>query len=115
MGSLAAGVILCSPGPAGADNAIGRWSDPPLGQWPLIPIHLVLLPDGKVLSYGTNQDGTQTGHLIYDVWDPRQGSISGGHLTLPNTTPDRLVLQRADRLATKRQCCAARRGQLASR
>jgi hypothetical protein len=27
--------------------------------WPIIPIHVVLLPDGRVMSYGTNQMGQQ--------------------------------------------------------
>src|SRR3954447_2654517 len=69
--------------PTTADR-IGAWSG--LAQWPLIPIHAVLLGDGRVLTYGTNADGQQTGHLIYDVWDPGAGLGDGSHLTLPNTT-----------------------------
>jgi YVTN family beta-propeller protein len=61
----------------------GAWSA--VGSWPLIPIHLVLMPDGRVLSYGTDGVGTQTGHSIYDVWDTALG-LGGGHLTLPNGT-----------------------------
>ena len=55
-------------------------------NWPLIPVHMVMLPDQRILTYGTNADGTQTGKFIYDVWDPA-GGLSGGHMTLPNTTP----------------------------
>ena len=52
----------------------------------------MILPDGKMMTVGSNVDGQQTGHLIYDIWDPKQGSVGGklttaGHLTLPNTTP----------------------------
>jgi hypothetical protein len=66
-----------------APNVTGAWS--PVISWPLIPLHMVLMPDGRVLSYGTKGDGTQTGHFIYDVWDPA-GGLSGGHSTLANPT-----------------------------
>src|SRR4051794_21405488 len=29
-----------------------------LVDWPIMPIHAVLLPDGRVLSYGTEPNGT---------------------------------------------------------
>jgi hypothetical protein len=61
----------------------GMWS--PVTNWPLIPIHAVLMPDGRVLTYGTDAAGQQTGRFIYDIWDPA-GGLDGGHLTLPNTT-----------------------------
>jgi YVTN family beta-propeller protein len=57
----------------------------PVSPWPLIAVHAVLMPDGRVMSYGTDGNGKQTGYFIYDVWDPASG-LSGGHLTLPNTT-----------------------------
>jgi YVTN family beta-propeller protein len=66
-----------------APNVTGAWS--PVISWPLIPLHMVLMPDGRVLSFGTNTDGTQTGYFIYDVWDPAAG-LSAGHTTLANTT-----------------------------
>lgn len=78
------GLLLPLAGAAGPAWAGGAWS--PLAGWPLIAIHAVLMPDGRVLSYGTTQDGIQTGAFIYDIWDPRDG-LDGGHLTLPNTTP----------------------------
>lgn len=64
-------------------NVRGEWSAP--GNWPLIAAHAVLIPDGRVLTYGTDGNGQQTGFFIYDVWDPAAG-LSAGHLTLPNTT-----------------------------
>ena len=54
--------------------------------WPIIPIHVVLLPDGRVMSYGTNETGQQGAQLVYDVWDPTQGTVSSSHMTLPNST-----------------------------
>jgi len=59
----------------------------PVVNWPLIPLHVILLPDGRVLSYGTDGQGNQTGQYIYDVWNPNQGTGTNAHLTLPNTTP----------------------------
>lgn len=64
-------------------NLRGMWS--PVTPWPLIPLHAVLLPDGRVMSYGTKADGTQTAYFIYDVWDP-VGGLAGGHSTLDNVT-----------------------------
>src|SRR5262249_32306178 len=39
-------------------------------------------PDGKILTYGTDQAGLQGAYKIYDVWDP----ITNTHTTLPNKT-----------------------------
>jgi hypothetical protein len=68
---------------AHADNVVGAWSPP--APWPLVAIHAVLTPDGRVLTYGTDANGIQTGLFIYDIWDPSAGP-AGGHVTLPNTT-----------------------------
>ena len=50
--------------------------------WPIVGIHSLLTPDGKVLTFGTNTSGAQTGELYYDVYDP----VSGTHNTLTHTT-----------------------------
>ena len=68
-----------------ADNGVGAWISPVDNNWPLIPVHAALTPDGRVLTYGTKSDGTQTGYFIYDVWDPTAG-LGGGHFTLNNMT-----------------------------
>ena len=54
--------------------------------WPVIPIHVILLPDGQVMSYGTTATGQQGAQLIYDVWDPSLGTDASAHLVLPNST-----------------------------
>ena len=59
----------------------GQWSG--VFDWPLIGIQSILTPDGKILTYGTDQFGRQGGALIYDVWDPATNT----HYTLPNKTP----------------------------
>jgi YVTN family beta-propeller protein len=73
---------LCST--SFADNIRGAWSPP--FAWPLIAAHAVLTPDGRVLTYGTDGNGIQTGLFIYDIWDPSVGPTAGGHLTMPNIT-----------------------------
>jgi hypothetical protein len=54
--------------------------------WPLIPLHAALLPDGRMLTYGTNESGQQGGQFSYAVWDPALGTGPEAHLLLPNTT-----------------------------
>ena len=67
-----------------ADASVkGMWSS--VYNWPLIAVHAVLLPDGRVLTYGSKADGTQGGSFIYDVWDSN-AAPDAGHLTLPNGT-----------------------------
>lgn len=61
----------------------GRWSN--VIDWPLIAVHSVLTPEGKVLSFGTTLEGTQGAHFHYDLWDPEVGTSQQSHLTLDNT------------------------------
>lgn len=75
-----------SPARAASWDAFTKGSMGPVVDWPLIPIHVILLPDGRLLSYGTDAKGQQTGQFIYDVWDPKLGSAAASHLVLPNTT-----------------------------
>ena len=77
-----ASFVPTDPIPSDA-NVMGMWS--PVKDWPLIAIHAILLPDGRLLTYGSNDLGKQTGYFQYDIWDP-EGGLDGGHLTLPNYT-----------------------------
>lgn len=70
--------------PATGDPVKGVFS--PVFGWPIIGIHSALLPDGRVMTYGSDKNGLQTGKLFYDVWNPTQGTASASHLTLDNTT-----------------------------
>jgi YVTN family beta-propeller protein len=81
---FAAVLLLAALLNARADNTVGAW-DPP-ANWPLIAVHAVLTPDGRVLTYGTDGNGQQTGFFIYDIWDPTVGGAGVGHVTLPNQT-----------------------------
>ncbi len=58
----------------------------PLFDWPVIPIHAALLPDGRVFSYGTNTAGKQGASLYYAVWNPTLGTDVNAHTVLANTT-----------------------------
>ena len=58
----------------------GQWSAvEPLG---IIPIHAIVLPDGKVFSFGTNELGMQGAQFVYSLYDPE----TGVEVVLPNTT-----------------------------
>jgi len=88
--ALTAMLALVGAGSAAANDndELGNWLSPSNDNWPLVAIHALLTPDGRVLSYGSNNAGAntvQTGFFIYDVWDPAEG-LSGGHLTLDNRT-----------------------------
>ena len=82
--------MMTAPGaaaaPVGGANAqtTGVFGEPV--TWPIIALHVVLLPDGRVLNYGTDEQGQQGGQFVYDVWDPQQGTDSTAHTVLPNTT-----------------------------
>jgi hypothetical protein len=74
--------VAALPNPsAAATGAFG-----PVVPWPLIPVHASLLPDGRVMTFGSRPDGTQTGMFEYDVWNSLEGTGSEAHLTLPNGT-----------------------------
>lgn len=52
--------------------------------WPIVPIHMVLLSDGRVLAWGTDTSGRQAGLLIYAVFDPADRIAP--FMVLPNAT-----------------------------
>jgi YVTN family beta-propeller protein len=58
----------------------GMWSV--TQPWPMNGLHAVLLPDGRVLTYGTplNAPGTQDGRT-WDLWTPGLGFGSASHQT----------------------------------
>ena len=58
----------------------------PVFAWPLNAIHAAMLPDGRVLTFGTDGDGNQGASLIYDVWDWRKGTTAASHNTIGNNT-----------------------------
>jgi YVTN family beta-propeller protein len=63
----------------------GMWSASK--PWPLNAIHTSLLPDGRLLTFGTPFDSpaVQDGRF-YDIWNPSQGFGAGSHAS--STVPD---------------------------
>ena len=57
-----------------------------LHDWPIIPIAMMLMPDGRIFAYGTNTDGQQGAKLHYAIWNPLDGIDTHAFKTLPNTT-----------------------------
>lgn len=80
MGSAAVAAMDIPTSPeAGTKGMFG----PPV-NWPIIPIHLALLPNGRVLSFGTGETGLQ-GAMVHDIWSPTLGTGTSAHTVLPNT------------------------------
>src|SRR5271167_4073066 len=59
----------------------GSWSA--VLPWPFIGIHLALLPNGDVFSFGSSQLGDQGQYKMYDIWDPGTGL----HVTTNDVLP----------------------------
>ncbi len=84
LGGREAAQSVPPPDPVPPDaNVKGMWS--PVYSWPVITVHTALLPDGRVMSYGTRESGQQTGYFEYDLWD-NAGAPNTGHRTLANGT-----------------------------
>lgn len=58
----------------------------PLVAWPTMPIAMAVLPDGRVLTYGSDETGKQNAKIYYVVWDPSIGTGADSFLKLANTT-----------------------------
>ena len=61
---------------AGAPQDVGEWG--PVVDWPVVGVHVALLPDGKVLAYDSIGDNATETYPVHDrtratVWDPATG------------------------------------------
>lgn len=83
MMSSAAEAITGAEAPADA-HVMGSWSAP--FSWPIVAIHTVLVPDGRVMSFGGTLQGKDGAILHYTLWDPARGTGSAAHTIMPNTT-----------------------------
>ncbi len=78
-GELTSSYVPTSTGPtAYSQGAFG-----PAFAWPVIPLHMVLLPDGRVLAYGSDDKGNQGAKLWYSLWDPDWNPNVAGADTSP--------------------------------
>ena len=75
-------MVVPAAAPVGAPDAQSKGVFGAPVTWPIMAIHAVLLPDGRVMNYGTDEQGRQGAEFVYDVWDPTLGT----HTVLPNTT-----------------------------
>lgn len=57
----------------------GMWS--PVQPWPLNGLHVAVLPDGRVLSFGSGRDGSSQNGRYFDVWNPTAGFTPTSHQT----------------------------------
>ena len=74
---------------AAGRNSQGAWASElgmPLAEWPLIPIHAALLGDGRLLTYGTEQQRAADRVLHLRYLGSPSGPSEDSHLTLPNST-----------------------------
>ncbi len=58
----------------------------PVHNWPIIPIAMMLMPDGRVFAYGTTTGGIQNAKMNYVTWNPLKGTGSQAFEVLNNTT-----------------------------
>jgi fibronectin type 3 domain-containing protein len=61
----------------GNEHDVGSWGQ--LTNWPLVPVHVALLPNGKVLAYDNVGDGAAESYTDHTfsratVWDPVTGT-----------------------------------------
>ena len=62
---------------AGAPQDVGEWG--PVVDWPVVAVHVALLPNGKVLAYDSIGDNATETYPVQDtraatVWDPVTGA-----------------------------------------
>lgn len=81
---LTLATLIATSAPAFSSRLHGKWSN--LGNWPIIPLHAVMLRDGRVMSFGTDLAGSQTSTMHYDLWRPALGLQAAAHSVMPNPT-----------------------------
>ena len=67
----------------GNPSVVGQWG--PVNNWPIVPIHISVLPNGKVLAWGrdkTPQGGDVVSKSDAYVWNPATGIFT----LVPNST-----------------------------
>ena len=64
------------PGPAAGPSVVGQWG--PVIQWPLIPVSIANLPDGRILTWsGSERETWPSPEQNYStVWDPANNTFT---------------------------------------
>jgi hypothetical protein len=68
----------------GTEGEVGSWSAPV--DWPVVGVHVALLPNGKVLAYDSVGDNATESYPVHDhtratVWDPQTGTQTDVRVT----------------------------------
>ena len=85
--SLGLLIISCgnmAPAVAGGPEAHLKGEFGPLHNWPIMPIHMSLMPDGRVFAFGKKV--AIKSRLNYAIWNPSIGISTNAFEVLPNTT-----------------------------
>ena len=77
--TVTAAPINLSPLPSEATT--GKWG--PLVSWDIVPLHLSLMPDGKLLGWGKFEVGGGMG--VPRLWNPASGAPSGAPMVQVDT------------------------------
>ncbi len=73
----AADVRAAAAAVAGNEHDVGQWG--PVVDWPVVGVHVALMPNGKVLAYDSVGDNATETYPVHDhtratVWDPETGT-----------------------------------------
>lgn len=69
---------LSIPDDASVTGVWGDWE-----QWPMIPIHVAVLPDDKVITYGAKPGLARYDGRTYTVWNPKLGIGDDSRTIIP--------------------------------
>ncbi len=69
---------------AGDEHQVGSWG--PIVNWPVVGVHVALMPNGKVLAYDSVGDNATETYPVHDhtratVWDPATGTQTPVNVT----------------------------------
>ena len=75
--ATAADATAAAASVTGTEGEVGSWSAPV--DWPVVGIHVALLPNGRVLAYDSIGDSSTESSGVHDhtratVWDPATGA-----------------------------------------
>jgi len=75
--ATAADAAVAAAATAGDEHVVGQWG--PVMDWPVVGVHVALLPNGKVLAYDSVGDNATETYPVHDhtrvtVWDPVTGA-----------------------------------------
>ncbi len=82
--ATAADSLAAAAAVAGNEHEVGSWG--PLVDWPVVGVHVALLPNGKVLAYDSVGDRATETFPVHDftratVWDPATGTQTPVNVT----------------------------------